>query len=290
MESFLLNDMCPYCDIKNKIKKRVKNNEYDEVKKFLEEEYIIIYSHIDKEFTNIFAVHKDQYKNEKVTFVIQGKRNTNFNSILDKCFEYGLFIDSTWDDTDDEFIKVKNEIQENNYSNLGNIYFQTYSTLKGIYKVETEYIIKCRGDEYYNYNNFIHKMLKNPHKIITNNVYAAKTEEVPFHPSDHLIGGKTENLKLMFEKSIELLKKNYKISNEASKSEQHLAMSYLCSSKNLCDFENLKKLPHEEVKKIMKDNFEIVNINDLKDYEISHMNNTLFKNIGDFHVKSIDDI
>ena len=94
------------------------------------------------------------------------------------------------------------ESDEDQYKNMysdANMNFQVASTLIGLKKVDTKYAIKLRCDESYgDLSKFIQKMKDNPDKIVTNNFFFSKNSYDPFHPSDHVIGGTTENMMSMF--------------------------------------------------------------------------------------------
>mgnify|MGYP003133812449 FL=1 len=79
--------------------------------------------------------------------------------------------------------------------NNSNIGYQTVTTLKGLEHVKTKYAIKLRCDEIYtDISPIIERIKDNPDKLVTNDVYFLPDPFVKFHPSDHIIGGTTDNM------------------------------------------------------------------------------------------------
>lgn len=148
-----------------------------------------------------------------VTIILQGPTNNkiskNINRGIRKIKEYckfGNVILSTWKTNEikptKKYLSKNNiEIIESNedlYKNMyrdANMNFQVASTLNALKKVRTKFAIKLRTDEFYSdLSEFIKKIENNPNKIVTNNVFFSKNDYEPFHPSDHVIGGTTENM------------------------------------------------------------------------------------------------
>ena len=152
-----------------------------------------------------------------VTIIIQGPMGQKIANGLAKGIknletyvQFGKIIISTWKNNpirpSKKFLSKHNitmiesdpDIYKNMYSNA-NMNYQVASTLNGLKKVDTKYVIKIRSDEYYSdLSKFIEKIKNNPEKIITNNFFFSQDDYEPFHPSDHVIGGTTENLLSMF--------------------------------------------------------------------------------------------
>lgn len=110
-------------------------------------------------------------------------------------------------------------------NNIANRYFQFCSLYNGLSIIDTEYVIKLRSDEYYtNLNPIIEKVLTNPEKIITNDVFFRKTKSYKFHPSDHIIAGKTETLLKIFKKAKEECEEELK---KDLVPEQHYATTFI---------------------------------------------------------------
>lgn len=80
---------------------------------------------------------------------------------------------------------------------------QVVGTLAGLERVKTKYAIKLRGDEWYsNLGSVEERMVANQEKIHCVPVFFRNWGVFPFHPSDHLMASKTDNLRMMFEGSL----------------------------------------------------------------------------------------
>ena len=113
------------------------------------------------------------------------------------------------------------DILKDHYDNKQNKYYQFYSLDCALKLCNTEYVIKLRSDEFYsNLDLFVHSIKNNKSKIITNDVFFRKCSFLKFHPSDHLIGGKTEILSKIYSmarkycESIEDIKDNLLVQKE----------------------------------------------------------------------------
>jgi hypothetical protein len=144
---------------------------------------------------------------DNLSIVIQGPL---FNSTLDLLcilFIYGKLVVSSWDKYN--FEEVKDKVETEQIFNKQNIYYQIYTTLKGLENITTKYVMKVRTDEMYaDFKYFIDRIFENPTKIITTNIFIRKVNRFPYHCSDHLIGGTTENIIKMFNGALVLIKTN----------------------------------------------------------------------------------
>jgi hypothetical protein len=148
------------------------------------------------------------------------------------------------------------------------------STLEGLKKSNTKYSIKVRADEYYeNWGPFIDKMTNEPTKILTNNVFFRKVERYPFHISDHIIGGLTENLLTMFRNTKRSLQLK-KIPPHVTKGipEQWLTIGFLLS-KYSEDQLKLIKGP-QRIRETMAKYFHFICVEDFRDFVISYTKGT----------------
>lgn len=76
-------------------------------------------------------------------------------------------------------------------------------TLAGLGAVRTKYCIYLRGDEWYsNLDVFEKELNKKPEVIQSVSVFFKKWAACPFHPSEHVVAGKTELLRIMFGSSM----------------------------------------------------------------------------------------
>jgi hypothetical protein len=227
------------------------------------------------------------------TYLVAGMRNLKYYSQTAKT------IISTWKGAEvkpsKSFLTKHSvdiiESNENLYKNMyrdANMNFQVASTLNGLKKIKTKYTIKLRCDESFSdLSKFIQKIKDNPTKIVTTNVFFSKNSYDPFHPSDHVIGGTTENMKSMFSYAFKVCQKENtkerlnadhfgvpnlinRDGNNGLAPETFLCFCYL-QSKGV-------KLELEKSVEIMKENYEVVPLEDMGKfhckYDISIINNT----------------
>jgi hypothetical protein len=135
-----------------------------------------------------------------IGIVVQGPFHEQCRQSLDEYSKYGEVVISTYRNSGSSIpltyyphINVlENTLPKVDWYNVNNIYYQAYSTYRGLRVLNTEYTIKVRANESYSdISKFVQKMLDNPDKVITNNVAFPRTSIQPLHPSDHMIGCKT---------------------------------------------------------------------------------------------------
>jgi hypothetical protein len=141
------------------------------------------------------------------TLVFQGPLHKNFiYGLLNNYITYTDNIIISYWDTDDKtllnyikdkgFILIENKFQScfKEYNNQ-NLYYQTYTTLKGLEKVNTEFVIKLRTDQWFgNLIPFFEAVISNPEKYNCVNLHFRPDKLYKFHPSDKIIGGLTKNI------------------------------------------------------------------------------------------------
>lgn len=177
---------------------------------------------------------------------------------------------------DDNVRKTALPSVENIYNYL-NIYYQAYSTLEGLYLIKTDYVIKVRSDEYYfNLKPMIDYIFNFKDKIVSINYFFRKDNFIKYHISDHLLGGKTSNLHVMFNHA-KMLCQNYKSYENTyfNKMRENIApeiiltMGYL-QSKGIM-YENFS---HEEIMEksleYMNTYFKAIDIFKLKPFEFKY--------------------
>jgi hypothetical protein len=149
-----------------------------------------------------------------------------------------------------------------------NILYQLLSTNNGLKCVETDYVIKLRGDEYYSNLEYIaYEIAMNPHKIHCSSVFFRHWEFMQYHISDHIIAGTTSNLKLMFEKTKfymdNKLVYNFRdgIKHEFWEPEINLTRSYLMAKEP-------ERWGNTDGRHLMIENFEILDIKKLEPYKV----------------------
>lgn len=148
---------------------------------------------------------------DKVTLLIQGKLHKNTIKMCDFHKELNIVI-STWGSEKEVIDFIGKSMRPNikivakelprtttDHRNESNRLYHFASTFNGLETIETEFTIKVRTDEYYSHLVPLIAMVhKEPEKIITNNVFFRKTNFYMYHPSDHLLAGKTKNLLEVF--------------------------------------------------------------------------------------------
>ena len=74
-------------------------------------------------------------------------------------------------------------------------------TLLGLDKVKTEIVVRLRGDEWYSNLNHVKEMIEKDSegKLFIAPVFLKKWEAWPFRMGDHIIGGKADDVRMMFE-------------------------------------------------------------------------------------------
>ena len=159
-------------------------------------------------------LRKDEYK--KIAFVLQGP--LTFNTLL-TLYKYRdlheITVVAPLEDntrgiaeeiirmTDEKkyhisFFSYDNKVLKKQDNNQ-NRFYQFYSTELGIRNVSKDYVVKIRNDEFYsNLEPFFETILRNPQKIVTSDVFFRRHDYFPFHPSDHLVGGRTEIMQKAF--------------------------------------------------------------------------------------------
>lgn len=208
-----------------------------------------------------------QPKYNNVTIVIQG--NDNQNTITSMCLAFinAHIVISTWSQYD--FHKIEHIVKTAKYHNKSNIYYQIYTTYNGLIKVKsTPYTIKIRSDEIYsNFDHLVKLMIKHPDKLITGNQFIRSNKTYPYHISDHMIGGKTENLLVMFNTAKNLIesgKVHIPFFDKYKKvPEQILTIGYILGKNPV------KKLSSNIAIYDMKNNFISISYNKLGSYLLS---------------------
>lgn len=184
-----------------------------------------------------------------------------------------------------------------NIYNDQNRYYQFKSTYSGLREIKTKYTIKVRSDEYYSdLMPAIRKFLEDPNKILTNNVFFRKTRCLPFHPSDHLIIGKTKDLEKVYKTCITECEKNGNrleigVFNQIPKTivpEQQFAINYI-KMKEGRGFKLPTKLAEIDLmKELTKKHFDVINSGLLGDFFVTSRKLGKFDNNFGFILPEID--
>lgn len=193
-----------------------------------------------------------------LTIMIQGRLSRESVDFYIKNYNKYNVVISTWTnnkiDTSNlpENIRlIQNDMPK--HHGHQNIYLQIWSTIYGLRVVDAKYCIKMRGDEYVSNIEYIYDCIaKDNDKLYTLPIFFRKWTHIPYHISDHLIAGKTDNLKLMFETALHR-KKDHPVA------EIIFTRGYL--EKKIPDI--YKKY---EDKKMMQEYFDILNLGNLQPY------------------------
>jgi hypothetical protein len=143
------------------------------------------------------------------TLVFQGPLHKNFiYGLMNNYAEYtNHIVISHWDTDDVELMEYLRECEVphklitntfskryNVYQNQ-NVYYQTYTTFKGVRKVDTPYVLKLRTDQWYgNLIPMFETVRANPNKYNCVNLHFRPDSLFKYHPSDKLIGTNTKDM------------------------------------------------------------------------------------------------
>ena len=152
---------------------------------------------------------------------------------------------------------------------MQNLEYQITSTLNGLNIVDTKYTIKVRGDEYFSYIEKIYEKIKlDDEKIVCSSIwFRPLNSPYPFHISDHIISGITNNIKLMFEGAKQNLINDMRDNNTP---ESILGMAYVQQKENY-PIETMFKICRD-VNWIgyMKKWYDVIDVNELKPYILTN--------------------
>ena len=170
---------------------------------------------------------KVEARENTVSIIIQGPLNDRSINTIPMYLTYGQVIVSCWDNDDvskldpylnqidlviNDYKHASSRARKTNHRNP--IIFQNYTTHNALKLATGHYSIKTRSDESWPVLDPLLNMLrnnrdtKNPQtgiyndfKIITSNIYFRYDTQCKFHPSDHLIAGRTYRMKDIFYKT-----------------------------------------------------------------------------------------
>lgn len=135
---------------------------------------------------------------ENCTLLIQGPNRNNYSKYREN-YDNKIIV-STWESSfvnlDDSIIFIEQPLPKLTYQiyNPQNLYYQCVSTLAGLKKCNTEYIIKLRSDEYFSDLEKLYLKSKATNKFVCLPIFFRKSFSVPYHISDHVICHKTSVL------------------------------------------------------------------------------------------------
>ena len=170
---------------------------------------------------------KVEARENTASIIIQGPLNDRSIKTIPAYLTYGQVIVSCWDNDDisklDPYLN-QIDLVVNNYADAlprarrthhrNPIILQNFTTHNALKKATGYFSIKTRSDESWPVLDPLLNMLRNnrdtkdpntgiynDYKIITSNIYFRYDSQCKFHPSDHLIAGRTTRMKDIFYKT-----------------------------------------------------------------------------------------
>jgi hypothetical protein len=216
---------------------------------------------------------------EDVTVIIQGRLLKDSYDFYIKNYTKCKVIISTWINTDIDFTNLPNNFivllsPIPNELGAQNLNLQLISTLNGLEMVTTPFVIKVRGDEYWsNIESVYQKIKSSPRKIHSSSVFFRAWQYAEYHISDHLVAGTIDNMKIMFSETKrnfdngKMNTSSWKIDGKFHKlvnthaPEERITKSYL-------SVKEPQRFGKVDGRIIMKEHFDIINIDVLKPYKI----------------------
>ena len=140
-----------------------------------------------------------------ITILVQGKLHKHTLSRIQKYRKYGHILIGC-DLQDDRAVLDEYNLEgcEIAYLDISiadttfdcfRVYKQCKSIYEGLKHVKTPFVMKVRADYWVgNLEPFIQKMGEYPDKFVTNNMYFRPDRVAKYHISDHMVGGKTEDM------------------------------------------------------------------------------------------------
>jgi hypothetical protein len=144
------------------------------------------------------------------TILIQGRINSECLNLWIKNYKKHNVVLSVWEDEDlsqfkipKHWVVVVNQYPLVRFRREANLDYQIITTLKGLSKIKTYYVIKVRADEYWSNLEIVYDRLKqNPNKIVSGSMYFRNWNLYKFHCSDKLLAGTWNNIFSMFESTL----------------------------------------------------------------------------------------
>lgn len=138
------------------------------------------------------------------TILLQGRIEPKAMDFWVNNLPNSKIVVSCWDDDiaydfpkDWHIVKNKKPVERIGF---GNFDLQLVSTINGLNEINSDYVIKMRCDEYWSNIHEITKLIEeDTEKVICGSLFFRPVGMHPFHISDHILAGKLENIKLMFE-------------------------------------------------------------------------------------------
>jgi len=197
-----------------------------------------------------------------VTFLIQGPLTSEISHAIPIYKRIGKVVVSCWNTDDSRLIQLAhdhkcklaiNPMLEDNRYNFQNVSYHIDSTLAGLDQCGTDWVIKTRADEYFtNPQPVIDSMHNDPDKLTVVNFLFRK--DLILHPSDHIMGGRTEDIVKMFEGAREFIKdysRNERVTVDKINLNKDYTYRYLTAEMTFCI--NWLKLKGVDIIDMIKD-------------------------------------
>jgi hypothetical protein len=203
-----------------------------------------------------------------LTIILQGRCEIETLQLWKENYSDWNIIISTWVGTDIPFDipptwKLIKSQYPNRYAPFQNLDYQITSTLYGLDKVKTKYTIKLRADEYWSGVGIVYdKMKTNENKVLCGSMFFRKLGLYPYHISDHIICGTTENIKIMFDGAHDNLIQGIRLNNCP---ETILGCGFVFAKENIDALKEYNTL-HLHSDMYLKKWFHIIDVNELKPY------------------------
>lgn len=207
---------------------------------------------------NVTLMLQGNVKQEVLDFFLQ--YYPKLNMVISTWFEHVSLAYPEPNELPPNFMVVqsKQPINTKGYS----IFYQLVSTVNGLKHVDTEYVIKIRGDEFVSHLEYILEcMEKEPDRIHTSPVFFKKWNRCSYHISDHLVAGRTENIRKMFEGAKEDYDMNL-FDKVTFIPEQVITLAYLKRKEQVFDFGNV------DGPELMRKNFRILDLERMIPYKV----------------------
>jgi hypothetical protein len=212
----------------------------------------------------------------EVTLLIRGKINTELLNKYLLNYYHNYIIISTWPDSpwvnsinlklvnyNKHSVILNMQKPSDSFEGFQNLFYQIKCVYTALDSISTKYTIILRGDEYFSNLDYVFDSIKYAtNYIFCSPIFFRPKSFHPFHISDHLLAGTTQNLKMMFDTSYKNFSKNdLPLVYEP---EVYLTKNYLFRKygRRMSVFD--KKIISPEVS--MKNHFRILDLNKMKPY------------------------
>jgi len=178
---------------KNNIECPIKNE-------FIEEVSIILQGRINKKINLEKTISLYQNHGTVILSLYRDLEDINYINHLLKKFPNIQIVNNSYFGYINE-LKGKNMFR--NISYLDNCYYQIKTTLIAFRKVISKYVIKSRLDHYYSSIGDFIKWGIDQKKIISSSVFVRGVNYIRYHLSDHIFGGKKDEIYKIFKLALE---------------------------------------------------------------------------------------